>query len=125
MTHKLTRCMQRDEFGNTALMCACQNGHKRIVKLCFKYGADLSQQNYQVNLHAHCGEHIPTLECARTNECKYAKMFEYQNVGSTSALSVPFKTKTWISVIPPQDFKVYANKQYPPPLGKRNAQSGA
>ena len=43
----------RDEFGNTALMVACQNGHKRLAKLCLKYGASSDSTNHQGNTSLH------------------------------------------------------------------------
>lgn len=36
----------RDESGNTLLIIGCQNGHKRIVKLALRRGADIDTQNY-------------------------------------------------------------------------------
>ena len=34
-----------DDVGNTLLMVACQNGSKRMVKLCLRKGSDLNKQN--------------------------------------------------------------------------------
>ncbi len=34
-----------DAVGNTLLMVACQNGNKRIAKLCLRRGAELNKQN--------------------------------------------------------------------------------
>lgn len=36
---------QTDDVGNTLLMVSCQNGNKRIVKLCLRKGSDLNKQN--------------------------------------------------------------------------------
>ena len=35
----------KDDLGNTLLMLACQNGNKRIVKLCLRRGANINTQN--------------------------------------------------------------------------------
>ena len=35
----------KDAFGNTILILACQNGHKDIMKLCYKRKADLDDTN--------------------------------------------------------------------------------
>ncbi|KAL3777968.1 hypothetical protein ACHAW5_003402 [Stephanodiscus triporus] len=35
----------RDEYGNTLLMVACQNGNKKISKLSLKYGCDINVVN--------------------------------------------------------------------------------
>jgi ankyrin repeat protein len=35
----------QDEHGNTVLHIGCQNGHKRIVKMCLRLGADINFQN--------------------------------------------------------------------------------
>jgi uncharacterized protein YeaC (DUF1315 family) len=43
----------RDEHGNTALMVSCQNGHKRLAKLCLKYGASPDGTNHQGNTALH------------------------------------------------------------------------
>ena len=43
----------RDEHGNTALMVSCQNGHKRLAKLCMKYGANPDTTNHQGNTSLH------------------------------------------------------------------------
>ena len=34
-----------DDVGNTLLMVSCQNGNKRMVKLCLRKGSDLNKQN--------------------------------------------------------------------------------
>lgn len=34
-----------DEFGNTLLMVACQNGNKKIAKLALRYGCDINSVN--------------------------------------------------------------------------------
>ena len=43
----------QDNAGNTLLSIACQNGNKRIAKLCLRRGADINKQNLagQTNLH--------------------------------------------------------------------------
>ena len=38
----------RDPHGNTPLMVAAQNGHKRLCKLTLKFGADANSTNHQV-----------------------------------------------------------------------------
>ena len=43
----------RDEHGNTALIVSCQNGHKRLAKLCLKYGANPDATNHQGNTALH------------------------------------------------------------------------
>ena len=43
----------RDEHGNTALHVSCQNGHKRLAKLCLKYGASPDTTNHQGNTALH------------------------------------------------------------------------
>jgi len=34
-----------DKHGNTVLHIACQNGHKRMIKVCLRWGANLNAQN--------------------------------------------------------------------------------
>jgi hypothetical protein len=34
-----------DDVGNTLLMVSCQNGNKRMVKLCLRKGSDMNKQN--------------------------------------------------------------------------------
>ena len=43
----------RDAKGNTLLLVACQNGHKRIVKLVLREGADVNATNFQGNTALH------------------------------------------------------------------------
>jgi hypothetical protein len=43
----------RDEYGNTALMVACQNGQNKIAKMCVRYGADVNAQNRRGNTPLH------------------------------------------------------------------------
>jgi len=43
----------RDEFGNTALMVACQNGQNKVAKMCVRYGADVNAQNGRGNTALH------------------------------------------------------------------------
>ncbi len=38
-------CDVRDEYGNTVMMIAAQNGHKRIVRLCLSLGAKINAKN--------------------------------------------------------------------------------
>jgi hypothetical protein len=38
-----------DESGNTLLMVACQNGNRRIVKLCLRRGSKINKQNLNGN----------------------------------------------------------------------------
>lgn len=44
---------KRDGFGNTCLMVAAQNGHKRIVKMALKYQADPNSTNHHGNTSLH------------------------------------------------------------------------
>ena len=39
---------ERDEHGNSPLMVACQNGHKRISKLLLDLGAGINVQNVRI-----------------------------------------------------------------------------
>ena len=41
---------ERDEHGNSPLMVACQNGHKRISKLLLDIGASINVQNVRFEL---------------------------------------------------------------------------
>jgi ankyrin repeat protein len=43
----------RDQFGNSALTVACQNGNKRIAKVLLRQGADINQQNSKGNSPMH------------------------------------------------------------------------
>jgi ankyrin repeat protein len=43
----------RDEHGNTALHISCQNGQKRLAKLCIKYGANPDTTNHMGNTSLH------------------------------------------------------------------------
>ena len=43
----------RDPHGNTLLMVAAQNGHKRLCKLALKFNADPNQSNHQGNTALH------------------------------------------------------------------------
>jgi hypothetical protein len=42
-----------DESGNTLLMVACQNGNRRIVKLCLRRGSQINKQNLNGNSCLH------------------------------------------------------------------------
>ena len=42
-----------DESGNTLLMVACQNGNRRIVKLCLRRGSKINKQNLNGNTSLH------------------------------------------------------------------------
>ncbi|KAJ1482497.1 hypothetical protein T484DRAFT_1803823, partial [Baffinella frigidus] len=46
-------CDVRDEYGNTLLIIAAQNGNKRIAKICLRRGALINAQNFrgQTALH--------------------------------------------------------------------------
>ncbi|GMH73627.1 hypothetical protein TL16_g06244 [Triparma laevis f. inornata] len=44
-----------DAVGNTLLMVACQNGNKRIAKLCLRRGAELNKQNINGQSCLHYG----------------------------------------------------------------------
>jgi len=43
----------RDEYGNTLLTIAAQNGNKRIAKICLRRGCKINAQNFrgQTALH--------------------------------------------------------------------------
>lgn len=43
----------RDDHGNTILLVACQNGHKRAVKAALRRGADMNARNYRGNTALH------------------------------------------------------------------------
>lgn len=43
----------RDNFGNTALIVACQNGHKRALKAVLRRGADPNATNARGNTALH------------------------------------------------------------------------
>ena len=43
----------RDEFGNTILIIACQNGLKNMCKAAMRFGADLNAQNDAGNASLH------------------------------------------------------------------------
>lgn len=43
----------RDEFGNTMLITACQNGNKRVAKAVLRRGADINARNYKGNTPLH------------------------------------------------------------------------
>jgi ankyrin repeat protein len=43
----------RDEFGNTLLIIACQNGNKRVAKLVLRRGANINARNYKGNTPLH------------------------------------------------------------------------
>lgn len=42
-----------DRHGNTLLHVACQNGHKKLAKMCMRRGADLNAQNHAGNTGLH------------------------------------------------------------------------
>jgi hypothetical protein len=44
---------KRDAHGNTTLMVAAQNGHKRLAKMALKHGADPNSTNHQGNTALH------------------------------------------------------------------------
>ncbi|EKX53848.1 hypothetical protein GUITHDRAFT_57314, partial [Guillardia theta CCMP2712] len=44
---------RRDAHGNTPLMVASQNGHKRLVKMILRNGADPNATNHQGNTALH------------------------------------------------------------------------
>lgn len=43
----------RDEFGNTLLIIACQNGNKRVAKTVLRRGANINARNYKGNTPLH------------------------------------------------------------------------
>jgi len=43
----------RDEYGNTMLITACQNGNKRVAKAVLRRGADINSRNYKGNTPLH------------------------------------------------------------------------
>jgi ankyrin repeat protein len=43
----------RDEYGNTLLTIACQNGSKRVAKIVLRRGADINARNYRGNTPLH------------------------------------------------------------------------
>lgn len=43
----------RDEYGNTMLITACQNGNKRVAKAVLRRGADINARNYKGNTPLH------------------------------------------------------------------------
>jgi ankyrin repeat protein len=55
----------RDAHGNTPLMVAAQNGHKRLCKLTLKFGAEPNAGNHQGNtsLHFATGMLMPASLC--------------------------------------------------------------
>ena len=42
-----------DEYGNTILIVAAQNGSKRMVKTALRFSANINQQNYRGNTATH------------------------------------------------------------------------
>mmetsp|Transcript_15078 Transcript_15078/g.32751 ORF Transcript_15078/g.32751 Transcript_15078/m.32751 type:complete len:193 (-) Transcript_15078:107-685(-) len=42
-----------DQFGNTLLHIACQNGLKRLAKTCLRRGGNVNSQNYKGNTPLH------------------------------------------------------------------------
>ena len=43
----------RDEFGNTLLIIACQNGNKRVAKSVLRRGANINSRNFKGNTGLH------------------------------------------------------------------------
>ncbi|CAN0024153.1 unnamed protein product, partial [Discosporangium mesarthrocarpum] len=43
----------RDLHGNTILIIACQNGHKRVLKAALRRGADINASNHHGNTALH------------------------------------------------------------------------
>jgi len=43
----------RDNFGNTILHIACQNGNKKLLKLALRYGANMNIANFRGNTSLH------------------------------------------------------------------------
>ena len=44
---------EQDDKGNTMLLVACQNGHKRMAKIVLRRGANINIQNYLGNTPLH------------------------------------------------------------------------
>ena len=44
---------ERDDKGNTLLCVACQNGHKKMAKLCLRHGAEMGTRNCKGNTPLH------------------------------------------------------------------------
>jgi hypothetical protein len=43
----------RDQYGNNILIVACQNGNKKMAKICLRFGANINAQNYKGNTALH------------------------------------------------------------------------
>lgn len=62
----------RDEFGNTALIVAAQNGLKRLIKLLLRRGATINTANHSGNTPLH-----------------FAFMYGFESLGASGGCSVP------------------------------------
>jgi hypothetical protein len=60
----------RDEFGNTMLITACQNGNKRVAKAVLRRGADINARNYKGNTPLHYCYHCKNRQFSVT-QSKY------------------------------------------------------
>ena len=47
----------RDEYGNTLLTIAAQNGNKRIAKICLRRGCNINAQNFRGQVLSHTRKH--------------------------------------------------------------------
>ncbi len=41
----------KDEYGNTILLIACQNGLQHMAKLALRRGANINSQNVSASIH--------------------------------------------------------------------------
>jgi hypothetical protein len=51
----------RDEYGNTLLIIACQNGNKRVAKAVLRRGANINARNYKGNTPLHYCHHCKSI----------------------------------------------------------------
>jgi len=63
MLDKGAPCEKKDEFGNTALIAAAQNGNRRFIKVLLRYGADFNAQNKMGNTALHYCKEYHFKEC--------------------------------------------------------------
>jgi ankyrin repeat protein len=53
LLHKGVPVDVRDQYGNTLLITACQNGNKRVAKAVLRRGADINSRNFKGNTPLH------------------------------------------------------------------------